>query len=141
MRLDRSKAVFALAVLGAALSPARAVSQTPSPGPWEAPPEARQLQNPMKTDGKTVERGKKLFQRLCTPCHGESGSGDGTMAKAMGYKPANLTLERLNRLADGEIFWKISKGRPPMPTFEKQVSERERWDLVSYVRTLVRQAP
>jgi mono/diheme cytochrome c family protein len=47
----------------------------------------------------------------------------------------------MSRLPDGEIFWKISKGRKPMPTFEQQLSRRERWDLVSYVRTLVRQAP
>jgi mono/diheme cytochrome c family protein len=45
----------------------------------------------------------------------------------------------MNQLADGEIFWKVSKGTAPMPAFEEELSVRERWDLVSYVRTLVRQ--
>lgn len=105
---------------------------------WEAPEEAKQLQNPVKSDGGTVPRGQKLFQRYCVPCHGLEGAADGKLAQRLGYKPANLTLEQMGRLPDGEIFWKISKGRKPMPAFEQQLSQRERWDLVSYVRTLVR---
>jgi mono/diheme cytochrome c family protein len=116
---------------------AAAVSQAPA-GRWEAPPEAKQLQNPVKTDGRTVERGKQLFLQHCVPCHGETGIGDGGLAKSLGYKPANLTLEGVNQQVDGEIFWKISKGKEPMPTWEKQLNSRERWDLVSYIRTLVR---
>ena len=104
----------------------------------EPPPEARLLQNPMKGDGRTIERGKRLFHVHCVPCHGQTGAGDGTMAKRLGYKPRNLTLERMNQLADGEIFWKVSKGTAPMPAFEEELSARERWDLVSYVRTLMR---
>jgi mono/diheme cytochrome c family protein len=58
----------------------------------------------------------------------------------MGYKPANLSLDGMQKLTDGEIYWKISKGRTPMPAFETQLSSRERWDLVSFVRTLVKSA-
>lgn len=47
-------------------------------------------------------------------------------------------LERMNQLSDGELSWKISKRRDPMPVFETETSARERWDVVSYVRTLVR---
>lgn len=119
------------------LAPAASASQAQQ-GKWEAPAESKQLQNPVKTDGSTVERGKKLFQEHCVPCHGDIGSGDGKLAKALGYKPANLTLEGVNQQVDGEIFWKISKGREPMPTWERQLSQRERWDLVSYIRTLLR---
>jgi mono/diheme cytochrome c family protein len=107
-------------------------------GTWEAPPETKQLQNPLKTDGNTVERGKRLYRHYCLPCHGETGVGDGALAMRQRYKPANLTLERLNRQVDGEIFWKISKGKSPMPDFQRELSARERWDIVSYVRTLLR---
>lgn len=113
----------------------RAAAQ-PQPA-WEAPPQAKTLQNPVKTDGRTVERGKQLFHTHCVACHGTAGVGDGAMAKKLGYKPADLTLEKINRQSDGEIFWKISKGKEPMPPWEKRLSERERWDLVSYVRTLL----
>ena len=62
------------------------------------------------------------------------------MAAKLGYKPADLTLDNLSRQADGEIFWKISKGREPMPAWDKQLNARERWDLVSYIRTLLKPA-
>ncbi len=131
-----------------AVSPFYCLAATPpsqAPTTWEAPPESKQLQNPVKGDGSTVSRGKRLFLQHCIPCHGESGTGDGALAKKLGYKPADLTLERLNRQSDGEIFWKISKGKKPMrdkkpmPDWEKELTERERWDVVSYLRTLARQ--
>ena len=37
-------------------------------------------------------------------------------------------------MTDGEIFWKISEGRAPMPGFKKQLSEEDRWQLVHYLR-------
>lgn len=119
----------------AAPAPAGAQDQDDN---WQAPAEAKLLQNPLRNDGGTVARGQKLFQRYCVPCHGAAGAADGKMAQTLGYKPANLTLEQMSQLSDGEIFWKISKGRKPMPIFEQQLSQRERWDLVSYVRTLMK---
>jgi mono/diheme cytochrome c family protein len=35
--------------------------------------------------------GKEMFQEYCTPCHGQSGKGDGPAASAMKVPPANLT--------------------------------------------------
>jgi mono/diheme cytochrome c family protein len=128
-----------VSILAVTASPSLGLAKdAPKDTTWQAPPEAQQLQNPMKADGRTVERGQKLFNRYCVPCHGTEGAADGTMARKLGYKPANLTLEQVSRLTDGEIFWKISKGRDPMPIFEQQLSQRERWDVVSYVRTLVK---
>jgi mono/diheme cytochrome c family protein len=133
-----SSSRLAALVIAGLLSFAQPLAAEQAASSWDAPPEAKQLQNPVKTDGRTVERGKKLFEQQCVPCHGASGAGDGAMAKKLGYKPADLTLEKMTRLADGEVFWKISKGKAPMPTFELKLSERDRWDLVSYVRTLVK---
>lgn len=140
MRLQRLS-IAVLAVL-ASSSPAphshAQASPVPSPARWTAPPEAKDVPNPVKTDGRTVDRGRKLFETYCVQCHGQSGVGDGAMAVKLGYKVANLTLENINQQTDGEIFWKISKGRAPMPKWEAQLSGRDRWDLVSYVRTLIR---
>jgi mono/diheme cytochrome c family protein len=35
--------------------------------------------------------GQEMFQQYCTPCHGQSGKGDGPAASAMRVPPANLT--------------------------------------------------
>jgi len=140
--LQCSVVLVPLAAVLVCLAPALAAQEpSPSPGVWQAPPETQQIQNPMKGDGGTVPRGQKLFQRYCVPCHGLEGAADGRLAQRLAYKPANLTLEQMSRLADGEIFWKVSKGRKPMPAFEQVLSQRERWDIVSYVRTLVRSTP
>jgi len=143
IRLERRaivSAACALALLGG-LAPAGSAQSPPPAVKWTAPPESKDVANPVKTDGRTVERGKKLFQTYCVACHGNAGSGDGAMGLKLGYKAANLTLENINQQTDGEIFWKISKGKAPMPSWEPQLLARDRWDLVSYVRTLIRSAP
>lgn len=125
-------------VLAGALAVAAEATQAQS-GTWEAPPAAREIARPAPPDERSVERGKRLFRQNCVPCHGESGRGDGPMGKALGIQPGNLTNQaRMGRHLDGEIFWKISKGKDPMPVFEKKLSEKDRWDLVGYVRTLSR---
>ena len=106
---------------------------------WEAPAEAKALKPPAAADAKSIERGKKHFQQNCVPCHGEAGKGDGPMGKALGIKPGNLAdAARMSKQSDGEIFWKVSKGKDPMPIFEKKLSEKDRWDVVAYVRTLAK---
>jgi mono/diheme cytochrome c family protein len=106
-------------------------------GNWQAPAEAKSIKNPSTADEKSVANGKKLFKQNCVPCHGDSGVGDGATAKTLGIKAGNLTDKtRMRAHADGEIFWKISKGKDPMPVFERKLSVKERWDLVNFVRTL-----
>jgi len=139
----RRRAPASIAAALCCLAPplaAGAQEQAKDAAAWDAPPEAKDVQNPVKGDGRTVERGDKLFHKYCVACHGAEGTADGTLAKRLGYKPANLSLERMEKLTDGEVYWKISKGRAPMPAFEAQLSSRERWDLVSFVRTLVKSA-
>jgi len=41
----------------------------------------------------------------------------------------------MEEMTDGEIFYKISEGRRPMPSFKKRLTEEQRWQLVNYVRT------
>ncbi len=129
-------AASAILILCSVCGAGSALAQT---GTWEAPAAAKDIKRPAPADERSVERGRKLFRQNCVPCHGESGRGDGPMGKALGIKPGNLTSgERMARHADGEIFWKISKGKEPMPVFEQKLSSRERWDLVGYVRTLAK---
>ena len=37
---------------------------------------------------------------------------------------------------DGELFYKISTGRAPMPAGEKLMTEEQRWQVINYIRTL-----
>ena len=119
-------------VAGAALTLVAGVPGALAQGPWVAPPEAKSLKNPVKGVGDA----KKAVETNCVTCHGASGHGDGPAAAALPPpKPANWTSAAVQKQSDGEIFWKISNGRGAMPPW-KHLPEKERWEIVNYIRTL-----
>lgn len=94
-----------------------------------------------------VSAGRKLFERNCTPCHGESGEGDGYNAENLDPQPRDLTdseEEYMGKLDNDEIYEVIEKGglgveiSSLMPVFGRIFSEEEIWSLVAYVRTFHR---
>ena len=103
---------------------------------WTAPSRAARKENPTPADDKSRARGKELFTAGCLPCHGPSGRGDGPAAASLERKPGNLSDPKMSLQSDGSIFWKISEGNSPMPSFQEAFSEEQRWDIVNYVRTL-----
>ena len=107
-------------------------------GPWTAPPGVRGAgkRNPVPTDGRSLARGKEYYRAECLPCHGPVGKGDGPKAGELKEMTADLTEPKLRQQTDGELFWKITTGRTPMPSFKAKFSDKERWDIINYVRTL-----
>lgn len=104
-------------------------------GAWEAPAAEKTKKNPVPSGAKAVEAGKKVAQVNCVLCHGESGKGNGPGSAALNPKPADWTSKRVQDESDGEIFWKISNGRGPMPSW-KHLPETDRWSVVHYIRSL-----
>jgi mono/diheme cytochrome c family protein len=98
---------------------------------WKAPAEAKDAKNPVKGVGGA----KKAVEINCGPCHGPSGKGDGPAAAALPTKPADWTSEKVQKQTDGELFWKITNGRGAMPPW-KSLPDKERWEIVNYIRTL-----
>jgi cytochrome c len=80
--------------------------------------------------------GGKVYAAHCVQCHGEHGKGDGKMASDLGTDVPDLTDGRLGHESDAKLFRQISRGKRPMPGFEKDLSEQERWGVVAYLRTL-----
>jgi mono/diheme cytochrome c family protein len=106
------------------------------PPPWRIPSPKADTKNPTPAAPDSVERGRGMFMQTCVVCHGPQGKGDGPAAVALTPKPANLSRPELWQQPDGELFWKITEGRAPMPTFGPALSEQQRWDLINFVRTL-----
>jgi mono/diheme cytochrome c family protein len=100
-------------------------------GEWKAPAEAKATKNPEKGVGDA----KKAIDANCVPCHGASGKGDGPAAAALPTKPADWTSDKVQKETDGELFWKISNGRGPMPPW-KHLPEKQRWEIVNYIHSL-----
>lgn len=107
-----------------------------SQDPWQAPPEADKLKNPLSEQEEAIKGGKKIFATMCAICHGERGKGDGVAGAALNPKPTNLTAPAFHAQSDGAIYWKITEGRAPMASYKATLSEEKRWQLVTYLRTL-----
>ena len=101
---------------------------------WKAPAAAKAMKNPVaKAAG--IKDAKPLYDTNCVLCHGSTGKGDGPAASALNPRPKSLADKAVQAQSDGELFWKISEGRGAMPAW-KQLSEKERWSLVHYLRSL-----
>ncbi|HSE93426.1 MAG TPA: cytochrome c [Methylomirabilota bacterium] len=128
-RLGRCGAIALAAVVLVAGAGVAAVS---AQGEWKAPADAKNMKNPVKGVGNA----KKNIETNCVTCHGASGKGDGVAAAALPPpKPADWTSARVQKETDGELFWKISNGRGAMPPW-KHLPEKDRWEIVNYIRTL-----
>ena len=103
---------------------------------WKAPERAERRKNPVPADQKSIAEGKALYTRECLACHGASGKGDGPAAQDLERSPGDLTSAAVRQQSDGALFWKITEGRKPMPSFESKLSEEQRWAVVNYMRTL-----
>jgi len=104
--------------------------------PWNTPPVCSSLCNPLKPDPSSLKEAKTLYMNTCGPCHGEKGKGDGVGALACNPSPADHTSDYVQKETDGSLYWKISEGKGSMPSYKNMLTEKQRWELVSYIRTL-----
>ncbi|MBL4614008.1 MAG: c-type cytochrome [Magnetovibrio sp.] len=91
-------------------------------------------------DGLTgnLEKGEKVFQLSCAPCHGKNGDGDGPRAYFIFPKPENFTSKRARaELNRPHLFSSISDGivGTVMPSWSKVLSDQQMADVAEYVFT------
>ena len=110
-------------------------SETSSSNRWIAPSTAKSITNPLTATPDVISAGRAIFVQQCAVCHGNSGKGDGPTAQYLGKKLPDFTSTEFSQQTDGEIFWKISNGNAPMPTFKDVLTEQQRWEVVNYLRT------
>lgn len=104
--------------------------------PWKVPTSASERKNPLPPGSRSVTAGRVVYQRECASCHGEGGKGDGKDGRELDPPPSDLSNPAVAGQSDGALFWKITTGRRPMPSFRKGLSDEERWQVVHFLRTL-----
>ncbi|GHN00537.1 hypothetical protein WSM22_20260 [Cytophagales bacterium WSM2-2] len=105
--------------------------------PWVVPEAFAKKQNPVKSDGESLQTGKELWAKHCQSCHGKKGAGDGTKAGELETAMQDFGKEAIQKQSDGSLFYKIVEGRDEMPTFKKKVpDEADIWSMVNYIRSL-----
>ncbi|MCE9646050.1 MAG: cytochrome c [Chloroflexi bacterium] len=107
--------------------------------------------NPVPADETSIARGAEIFAINCVMCHGETGQGNGTIAAFLvKKKPADLTGALVQTKTDGNLFISITNGvfnpdnslfpdvnfSGQMPPMNENLTVRERWDVINYIRTL-----
>ncbi len=100
-----------------------------------------------------LQRGQDRFNIYCTPCHGYSGAGDGTVNQralelvsnvdgpvngtvwvaAKSVHDAAVTVQPI-----GQLFNTVTNGVRNMAGYGSQIPIEDRWAIVSYVRALQR---
>jgi len=104
------------------------------------PPSAKDRPNPVPP-GQNLSAVAAIYADRCARCHGDHGAGDGSDASLYKPLPSSLINEKIRQTSDGELFWKISKGRRPMPGYQNEISEDQRWQLVNLLRTFAADPP
>ena len=103
-------------------------------------PAAAKLKNPTPPSAESITAGRKLYDRHCSECHGDTGKGDGMAGEGLDQKPSNFTDAKWEHgSTDGEMFVVVRDGAGPkseMKSFSKKLNEKQIWDVINYVRTL-----
>lgn len=107
--------------------------------PWKAPESATIVKNPVAPSSAGLKDAEQLYRQNCVICHGKTGASNGPAAGSLPQKPANFTdAQMMKQATDGELFWKMTTGRAPMPSWQDRLSETQRWELVNYLRDLTK---
>jgi len=89
--------------------------------------------NPVQATDQSVANGKKIYGIYCATCHGLDGMGM-TPVTERGM-PAMPIAPMLPALTEAHLYNKARYGGPIMPPYGFQTSQKERWDLVNYMKS------
>ena len=104
--------------------------------PWTVPQSAREMKNPIAPSSADLDSMRPIYREKCSVCHGLTGRGDGHNASLYDPKPTDFTnAQQMSGVTDGELFYKLTEGRRPMPSFEKRLTDEQRWRMVMLMRT------
>jgi mono/diheme cytochrome c family protein len=106
--------------------------------PWTIPESARAVKNPLPPSAADLDTIRPIYRDKCAVCHGDTGKGDGHDATLYDPKPTDFTNAlHMRNVTDGELFYKLTEGRKPMPSFKKRLTDEQRWRMVMLIRTFL----
>ncbi|HEY1273111.1 MAG TPA: cytochrome c [Terriglobales bacterium] len=92
---------------------------------------------PFPATEQVLERGRERYNIYCAPCHSRLGDGNGFVpSRGFARKPPTYHQDRLRKAPLGYIFDIATNGFGIMPDYASQISARDRWCIVAYIRAL-----
>jgi high-affinity iron transporter len=86
-----------------------------------------------------IAAGDRVFHENCASCHGPQADGHGPASVGLDPPPANFRGGTvLAQHSDAYLYYRVSTGKPgtAMPSFHGALGETQRWQVVSYLRSL-----
>ena len=104
---------------------------------------APKVSNPVKPDPEIRHEGFAHYKAMCLVCHGAPGIESSEIADGLNPPAPDLTLGRVQKRTDGEIFWIVQNGirMTGMPAFGTTHKDEEIWKIVAFVRRLPSLSP
>jgi mono/diheme cytochrome c family protein len=100
---------------------------------WDIPKDANEKTAPFVFNDSTRKVGETVFVLNCKSCHGEPGKAN--FNKQMTPMPVDPASAQYQNHTDGALFYIITTGKGLMPNFQNTLSENQRWDVISFIRS------
>ena len=93
---------------------------------------------PYRVTMQVLEHGRDRYMIYCVVCHDPVGTGKGKIVERGYTRPPSYHIPRLQTVPVGHLFAVVSEGYGSMPSYSGQISPRDRWAIVAYVKALQR---
>lgn len=102
---------------------------------------SRQLPNPIDSLGaEETKEAERLYLINCGICHGAKLDGNGPLWNngdgPYPSKPATLVGDpKYDSMPDGQMFYSITYGKNLMGSYASQLTPKQRWQVITYIKT------
>lgn len=93
---------------------------------------------PLPVTLELLQRGRNRYDIFCAVCHDALGTGQGAIVQRGYAPPPSFHSARLRQLPHGHYFSVVTQGFGSMPSYADQLSPRDRWAVIAYIRALQR---
>jgi mono/diheme cytochrome c family protein len=99
---------------------------------WDVPADQKAVVAPMKFTPEMQKQGEQIYLKNCQACHGIPAKDN--WVKMM-PPPGDISKDKVQVQTDGELYYRVTAGKTPMPEFRNILTDDDRWHVVAYMRT------
>ncbi len=91
---------------------------------------------PVTVTQELLERGQERFNIFCSPCHDQTGSGNGMIVKRGLKQLPSFHQQRLRDIQVGHFYDVITNGFGVMYSYASRIPVEDRWAIAAYIKVL-----
>ncbi len=97
------------------------------------------VRNPLSPDSINMKEAERLYLINCGICHGSKLDGNGPLFNGgdgpYTAAPKNFMDAAMKAMPEGTMFHSVTYGKGQMGSYASQLSTRQRWMVVAYVKS------